>query len=48
MEFIVTPHDHDKQIILPKDEIIHYHCWVNSRCKYHENMKETETLGSWV
>ena len=44
MEFIVSPHEHRKQIILPKDEIIHYHCWVNSRCKYDEKMKKIECL----
>ena len=44
MEFILTPHSHPTQIILDKDEIIHYHCWVNSRYKYNENMPKIEFL----
>lgn len=38
MEFIVTPHSHPKEIILDKNTIIHYHCWVNSRYNYNINM----------
>jgi hypothetical protein len=44
IEFILTPHKHHKQIVLDKEEIIHYHCWVNSRCKYHEEMPKIEFL----
>lgn len=44
MEFIVTPHKHPTQIILEKDKIIHYHCWVNSRYIYKETMKKIEFL----
>jgi hypothetical protein len=44
MEFIVTPHSHPTQILLNKDEIIHYHCWVNSRYKYDQNMLKIEFL----
>lgn len=44
LEFIVTPHKHSTQISLDKNEIIHYHCWVNSRYKYNENMVELKVL----
>lgn len=38
-EFIVTPHEHVKQKIMNKEEIIHYHCWMNERYKYNETMQ---------
>lgn len=44
MEFIVTPHNHPTEILLNKDKIIHYHCWVNSRYEYNENMTEIKSL----
>lgn len=44
MEFIVTPHNHPTEILLNKDKIIHYQCWVNSRCEYNENMSEIKPL----
>lgn len=44
MEFILTPHNHPLETILNKDTIIHYHCWVNSRCIYDENMPKIESL----
>lgn len=43
-EFIVTPHTHPTQIILSKDNIIHYHCWVNKRCSYNESMEKIQFL----
>ena len=44
LEFITTPHNHPTQILLNKDTIIHYHCWVNSRYKYKENMSKIKLL----
>lgn len=44
MEFILTPHNHPTEIILDKETIIHYHCWVNSRYGYNENMPRIESL----
>jgi len=44
MEFIITPHNHPTEILLNKDKIIHYHCWVNSRYNYSENMSEIDFL----
>lgn len=44
LEFIITPHTHPSQILLNKDIIIHYHCWVNSRCQYNKNMPKMELL----
>lgn len=44
MEFINTPHKHSKQIKLNKCDIIHYHCWVNSRYLYNNNMLKIEYL----
>ncbi len=44
LEFIVTPHKHSTQILLDKNEIIHYHCWVNERYKYNENMVKLTIL----
>lgn len=44
MEFIITPHNHPTEIVLNKDTIIHYHCWVNSRYEYNKNMPKIEFL----
>jgi hypothetical protein len=38
-EFIVTPHEHPKHTILEKNEIIHYHCWINRRYSYNDSME---------
>ena len=38
-EFIVTPHNHRTEKKLSKNEIIHYHCWMNNRYPYHESMQ---------
>ena len=38
-EFIVSPHDHPRQLLLDKNVIIHYHCWVNARYEYSPNMQ---------
>ena len=46
MEYIYTPHNHPTEIILEKDTIIHYHCWVNSRYKYNDKMPEIKSLKS--
>ena len=43
-EFVFTPHEHPTQITLEKNVIIHYHCWVNRRLNYHENMEEIDFL----
>lgn len=37
-EFIVSPHDHPRQLLLDKNTIIHYHCWINARCEYSQSM----------
>ena len=44
LEFIITPHEHYTEKRLHITEIIHYHCWVNSRYKYKDNMKKIEIL----
>jgi hypothetical protein len=44
MEFIKSMHEHPTEIILNKNEIIHYHCWVNSRYQYNNNMTKIESL----
>lgn len=44
MAFIKTPHTHKTQIIMDKSEIIHYHCWVNSRYQYNINMPKMKFL----
>ena len=43
-EFIITPHEHKTQTVLEKDEIIHYHCWLNERYGYNEEMPEIDFL----
>jgi hypothetical protein len=43
-EFIVSPHKYKNQIILDKSKIIHYHCWVNERYKYNDNMNKIDFL----
>ena len=43
-EFINTPHTHDSQIIMNKEDIIHYHCWMNNRCIYNETMPMMDSL----
>lgn len=42
LEFIVTPHDHAIETILEKNEIIHYHCWMNTRFTYDDSMGEID------
>lgn len=42
LEFIVTPHDHPNQLTLEKNDIIHYHCWMNNRYQYHDSMKKLD------
>lgn len=43
-EFIRTPHTHPRAALMPKDEIIHYHCWMNARYKYTPGMPEFHGL----
>lgn len=45
-DFITTPHHYwpHSQVFPGKDEIMHYHCWVNSRYKYKEDMKKIDFL----
>jgi len=43
-KFILTPHEHPKSILLEKNKIIHYHCWINSRYKYNDSMHEINHL----
>jgi hypothetical protein len=43
-EFIITPHKHPTELILPKDIIIHYHCWINKRYTYIESMDKISSL----
>jgi hypothetical protein len=43
-EIIVSLADRISGRILNKDIIIHYHCWVNSRYRYNENMSKIESL----
>lgn len=42
--FILSPHRNSNMIELDKDEIIHYHIWVNDRYKYTEDMEEIKVL----
>jgi hypothetical protein len=41
-EFIFTPHNHYSEIKLEKNEIIHYHCWLNNRYSYNESMQKID------
>lgn len=43
-EFIVTPHSHSSELVLEKDVIIHYHCWINERYQYNESMLKINEL----
>jgi len=43
-EFIITPHKYPTEIILEKDVIIHYHCWINNRYQYDESMEKISCL----
>lgn len=47
-EFINTPHNHYTEKILAKDEIIHYHCWINERYKFKENMQFFDSLEKFM
>lgn len=42
MEFIITPHRHPEQILLDKNNLMYYHCWVNSRYQYNTNMQKID------
>jgi len=37
-EFIITPHSHSSEKRMKKEDIIHYHCWMNKRYKYRSSM----------
>ena len=43
-EFIITPHEHPTQTIMNKEDILHYHCWMNHRCIYDETMPFMDLL----
>ena len=47
-KFIITPHDHPKSIILEKDKIIHYHCWINSRYNYDNSIEKIDYLHTFL
>jgi hypothetical protein len=47
-EFTANPHEHHSEKVLNKDEIIHYHCWVNQRYKYNEGMTKIHALQSFI
>lgn len=42
MEFIITLHRHPEQILLDKNILMYYHCWVNSRYEYNTNMQKID------
>lgn len=47
-DFIVTPHKHPSAIEPIKvEELICFHCWVNERMCYKEDMEETNKLNEW-
>jgi hypothetical protein len=41
-EFILTPHRHSTEQKLDKGILIHYHCWINTRCTYLSSMPEID------
>jgi hypothetical protein len=43
-EFIITPHEHRSERFMSKEDIIHYHCWMNTRYTYHETMPTIDLL----
>jgi hypothetical protein len=47
-EFIFNPHEHHTQTILDKNEIIHYHCWINNRYHYWDGMQEIDFLQNFI
>jgi len=47
-DFILTPHEHPSEIKLDKSIIIHYHCWINRRYRYHNDMQKINFLKSFM
>lgn len=43
-EFLMSPHTHRTQTVLKKTDIIHYHCWMNDRCKWDASMPQIDFL----
>jgi len=43
-EFIITPHRHHSEIVMRKEDILHYHCWMNKRYKYTKTMSAIDFL----
>jgi hypothetical protein len=43
-EFIVTMHNHHSEQVMNKEDIIHYHCWMNKRYKYNTSMPSIDLL----
>ncbi len=41
---IIKNHSQENSILLNKDIIIHYHCWVNKRCTYKKTMAKIDEL----
>ena len=48
IEFWWVPHFYkkDKMIIIEKDVLIHYHCWINNRYKWKPNMQQIDLSNS--
>jgi len=43
-EFIITPHTHPSARMMDKEDIIHYHCWMNTRYAYNDSMAKIDFL----
>lgn len=43
-EFFFTPHHFHTEIVLEKDVLIHYHCWINNREQWKPNMTYFDKL----
>jgi len=47
-EFILSPHKHPKAVLMPKEIIIHYHCWLNTRYDYKRAMQKVLVLQQFM
>lgn len=42
VDFICSPHEHWSQESMYKEDILHYHCWMNTRYWYNEFMQTVD------
>ena len=45
---MISPHEYPECVLMSKSDIIHYHCWINNRCKYNDRMLKMDDLYNFM